>query len=161
MAARGCNSTLAEGMCIRFTRHCHIINRLLFHSTNNKGFYVRARMEQHSVKSTCSAPYNYYTPSITAAVTYKKKYIYIYLLVFVCKVLCKSISSNSEWNYTPVFILRAVNLFKITTWIRNRLVLDSKFQHRHCPDLILTIFRPKICHHVIVQSPTWSHKQAL
>ena len=40
MAARCCNSTPAEGMCIRSTRHCHIINRLLFHSTNNKGIYV-------------------------------------------------------------------------------------------------------------------------
>jgi hypothetical protein len=93
MAARGCNSTPAEGMCIRFNRHCHIINRLLFHSTNNKGIYVRARMEQHSVKSTCFAPYNYYTPSITVTVTYT-----IYRFMFLCKILYKSISSNSEWN---------------------------------------------------------------
>jgi hypothetical protein len=84
MAARSCNSTPAEGMCIRFTRHCHIINRLLFRSTNNNnGIYVRARMEQHSVKATCFAPFNYYTSSITAAVTHAT-YIYMSACVCVC-----------------------------------------------------------------------------
>jgi len=54
--------------------------------------------------------------------------------------------------------LRAVNVSKITEWISEGLVLVSKFQHRHCPDLILTLYRLKICHRVIFQSPTWSQR---
>jgi hypothetical protein len=42
-------------------------------------------MEQHSVKSTCFARYNYYTLSIIAAVTYT---IYIYMCVCVCVCVC-------------------------------------------------------------------------